>query len=125
MASGGTCRDRTGNQPEPVPVRVHWERESSRRAPHHGAALATWNSSAGYFSPEWPSVSRKDRLLPARGKWQLRPRARATVAGAALASAVVNATFPECKTVIAWGLSESFAGSLYRSLRTFKDFSAA
>ena len=28
--------------------------------------LATWNSRAGYFSSEWHSVSRKDRLLPAR-----------------------------------------------------------
>jgi hypothetical protein len=34
-------------------------------------------------------------------------------------------TCSECKAVIAQRLSESFAGSVYRSLRTFKDFSAA
>ena len=34
-------------------------------------------------------------------------------------------TLSECKAALAQRLSESFDGSVYRSLRTFKDFSAA
>jgi hypothetical protein len=66
---------------EPVPKDKdgHGEREFAGRSRHDGAVLATWNSRARYFSPKRHSVSRKDRLLPARGKWQLRPRARVAV----------------------------------------------
>ncbi len=34
-------------------------------------------------------------------------------------------TLSECQALIAFRLRESFAGSVYRSLRTFKDFCAA
>ncbi len=53
---------------ESVPKEMTFTENASPRGVRVTAVqqLATWNSRAGYFSSEWHSVSRKDRLLPAR-----------------------------------------------------------